>query len=539
MADLAEKHSNPEDDYELLKTIGQGASGAVYLGRNKSNEKQVAIKKLPVVNANQLEECEREINVMKPLDCEFLIKFIESYYWQKEIWIVIEFAGRGSLGSILDKTKPRGFRKETHIAQVTKGIVGGLVYLHKLKIVHRDIKPGNVLVNDAGGIKLADFGISRQMERGQQAQTMVGTPQFLAPEIVTQSGPQGAGDGYGPKVDVWSCGMCCVEMADGKPPFWDLSPIQVLYQLSDKNLKVELTKKPERWSDQFKHFVNACMQSDPSKRPTSTQLQNHPFLKGAQPILDEDATVPLTGADDIDIIRCLGQGSAAAVFQALQYSSGDEVAVKKLLVEDKHQLKEVEKEIDIMKSTDSEYIVKYLTHYIKDEEKSLYIVMEFCGQGSLSELIAKALKSNNGETAFNSNQAAGVARGVMSGLQYMHGRNVVHRDIKPANILVKYDGHVKLADFGISRVVQAEAEKMQTMVGTPNYLAPEIVGTHADADGYTSNVDIWSFGVCLLEMADGRPPFHDLPPMRVVLEVFLCYCCVLFGNELNFLNSFF
>ena len=93
-------------------------------------------------------------------------------------------------------------------------------------------------------------------------------------------------------------------------------------------------------------------------------------MKGAQPTLDEDATVPLTGADDIDIIRCLGQGSAAAgmiiiclkfffefncfflvVFQALQYSSGDEVAVKKLLVEDKHQLKEVEKEIDIMKSS--------------------------------------------------------------------------------------------------------------------------------------------------------------------------------------------
>lgn len=102
----------------------------------------------------------------------------------------------------------------------------------------------------------------------------------------------------------------------------------------------------------------------------------------------------------------------------------------------------------------------------------------------------------------------------------MHGRSVVHRDIKPANILADYDGVVKLADFGISRHNKAEAERMQTMVGTPNYLAPEIVSAGQDGKyGYDAKVDVWSLGVCCIEMADGRPPLSDLPPMRVLLEL--------------------
>jgi serine/threonine protein kinase len=452
------------------------------------------------------------------LDCVHLIQFIASYYWQKEMWIVMEYAGRGSISTILDRTKPRGFKSEAHIAAVAHGIALGLAYLHKQKIVHRDIKPGNVLVTDKGEIKLADFGISRQMERGQQAQTMVGTPQFLAPEIVMASGGGGA-DGYGSKVDVWSAGMCTIEMTDGKPPFWDLSPMQVLYKLADKSLVIEL-RQPERWSDHLREFVKSCMQVDPNKRPSSAQLALHPFVKSVEPILPADVTAPLDAADDIEIIRCLGQGAMAAVYCALQHSTGNEVAVKKLSVPTPEAEDECLKEIGIMQKVDCAQVIKYITHYKLANEHAIYIVMEFAGLGSLADVINRAVAASKGAHGLAPSQCAGVSVAVLRGLKYMHDMKVVHRDIKPGNILINYAGDVKLADFGISRHVKKEQERMQTMVGTPNYLAPEIVVAGESGEyGYTSKVDIWSLGMCGIEMADGKPPFHDLPPMRVLLEL--------------------
>jgi tetratricopeptide (TPR) repeat protein len=141
-----------------------------------------------------------------------------------------------------------------------------------------------------------------------------------------------------------------------------------------------------------------------------------------------------------------------------------------------------------------------------------------CGRGSLSGVLDKEAKTEPPRGFRDESRIAAVAMGVLSGLLYMHRRNVVHRDIKSDNVLIGRDGMIKLADFGISRRITDADSRMGTMIGTPHYLAPEVVLAENEG-GYTSKVDVWSLGVVCLELADGRPPFADLNPMKVLFEL--------------------
>jgi tetratricopeptide (TPR) repeat protein len=141
-----------------------------------------------------------------------------------------------------------------------------------------------------------------------------------------------------------------------------------------------------------------------------------------------------------------------------------------------------------------------------------------CGRGSLSGVLDKEAKTDPPRGFRDESRIAAVAMGVLSGLLYMHRRNVVHRDIKSDNVLIGRDGMIKLADFGISRRITDADSRMGTMIGTPHYLAPEVVLAENEG-GYTSKVDVWSLGVVCLELADGRPPFADLNPMKVLFEL--------------------
>jgi serine/threonine protein kinase len=141
-----------------------------------------------------------------------------------------------------------------------------------------------------------------------------------------------------------------------------------------------------------------------------------------------------------------------------------------------------------------------------------------CSRGSLSGVLDKEAKIEPPRGFRDESRIAAVAMGALSGLLYMHRRNVVHRDVKSDNVLIQRDGVIKLADFGISRRITGAEERMGTMIGTPHYLAPEVVLAENEG-GYTSKVDVWSLGVICLELADGRPPFADLNPMKVLFEL--------------------
>ncbi|XP_065212760.1 serine/threonine-protein kinase 3-like [Planococcus citri] len=206
-----------------------------------------------------------------------------------------------------------------------------------------------------------------------------------------------------------------------------------------------------------------------------------------------------------DIICKLGEGSYGSVYKALHKESGQVLAIKQVPVDT--ELHEIIKEISIMQQCDSPYVVKYYGSYFKNTD--LWIVMEYCGAGSVSDIMRLRKKT------LSEDEIATILSDTLKGLEYLHLRKKIHRDIKAGNILLNTEGHAKLADFGVAGQLTDTMAKRNTVIGTPFWMAPEVI----QEIGYDCVADIWSLGITALEMAEGKPPYGDIHPMRAIFMI--------------------
>jgi len=138
------------------------------------------------------------------------------------------------------------------------------------KKIHRDIKAANIMFNSSGDAKLGDFGVSARLDSTlAQRKTLIGTPYWMAPEILLEMG-------YDRKVDIWSLGITCIEMAEMKPPFFNKDPMHVMFSIV-KHDSPTLTE-PAKFSTEFNDFIAKCLQKEAEARPTATELLKHPFV---------------------------------------------------------------------------------------------------------------------------------------------------------------------------------------------------------------------------------------------------------------------
>lgn len=215
----------------------------------------------------------------------------------------------------------------------------------------------------------------------------------------------------------------------------------------------------------------------------------------------------------------LGEGSFGQVFSASHKPTGAIVAVKVVPNQqgDEESIK-IMGEIDILSKCNSPYIVGYFECFVCPPKKrldpaELWIVQEYCEGGSVSDLIEAA--GGRGSFAMPEECIRAACAGIVLGLEYLHKKEVCHRDIKCGNVLLTNDGHVKLADFGVSAELTNTINKLKTVVGSPFWMAPEVI----KESHYDGRADVWSLGITTIEMAEGAPPHSNLNPLRAIFLI--------------------
>jgi serine/threonine protein kinase len=260
---------------EAIQRIGKGSSCQVYTVLNKSDNKLYAIKESSSKENEDI--IKNEVSVFKILNNEspYIVHFYDFFEGKNEknkpcLCIQIEYCEYGSIREILKKAKKKNIKiSELEISAIIYHVLQGIDFIHKKKLVNRDIKGRNILVGKNGSVKLCDFGICKKYIKNGMKKYRGGSPYWMAPEILKK-------EEYFQNIDIWALGITCIELAEYEPPYSKYSPEEVLKKII-KNPPKGLAQ-PEMWSYEFNDFVKKCLELDKNKRPSAEELLKHDFI---------------------------------------------------------------------------------------------------------------------------------------------------------------------------------------------------------------------------------------------------------------------
>ncbi|XP_012881791.1 PREDICTED: mitogen-activated protein kinase kinase kinase kinase 1 [Dipodomys ordii] len=266
---------DPRDHYDLLQRLGGGTYGEVFKARDKVSGDLVALKMVKMEPDDDVATLQKEILMLKTCRHVNIVAYHGSYLWLQKLWICMEFCGAGSLQDIYQVT---GSLSELQISYVCREVLQGLAYLHSQKKIHRDIKGANILINDGGEVRLADFGISAQIGATLARRlSFIGTPYWMAPEVAAVA----LKGGYNELCDIWSLGITAIELAELQPPLFDVHPLRVLFLMTKSGYQPPRLKEKGKWSAAFHNFVKVTLTKSPKKRPSAIKLLSHQLVSQA------------------------------------------------------------------------------------------------------------------------------------------------------------------------------------------------------------------------------------------------------------------
>lgn len=504
-------------DYKLKSLLGSGGFSNVYLAEHRESGEFVAIKILN--NADGDARFAREAAVLQALESPYTVRLLEFGRSTSGPFMVFEYVeGAQELDAFLDAHGPIDWHPAVGLLRM---MLMSLAEAHTMGVVHRDVKPANMLITPHGTIKVLDFGLVRlepeyyDVTPLTQTGKVLGTPRYMAPEVLRAS------ESAGPRADVFAIGMIAYHLLIGEPANTGRSA----YEVIARHLDQDPYELPEHADVPYaiRAWIDAMLRKDSRRRTQDatmalaeldrymgeTALSGFPaltFEPRSATRLDDSRARQIGG---FELTTELGRGGTAAVWQVSHRNLGGTAAMKLMLAGvSQHARAAFLAESRAHAGLSHPNIIRLLDFgHVEDEDvppdESVvgdpYLVMELA-EGTLRE---------NGLPATWA-EVLEICEQVLDALAFAHARGVIHRDLKPENVLV-VGGEYKVSDFGIAHSLREQhrgsAETLAESIGTPRYMSPEQFRGHAHDFGPAT--DLYAFGCMAYELVCGHVPFRS------------------------------
>lgn len=519
-------------NYRVERLLGRGGMASVYYGWDVRLERPVAIKMLDARYRSERGYAERFVREARAVATWRHENIVQVHYADQVdglFYFVMEYIDGLDMGEVLAQCAADGeLMPYEDVCLVGRAVANALDYAHRKGVIHRDVKPANVMVTSEGRVVLTDFGLAMDAYQGSLGQVF-GSPHYIAPEQARSSAEAV------PQSDLYSLGVMLYEMLTGVVPFDDPSCTSLALQHLTQpppaprginpNLSEEaeavllkaLSKSPgERYQTgaALMDALEAALRDDqPAAAPVdaASHEQAGPaagsILEPSRAAQDSLLTLQL---DEYRLEAMLGRGGMARIYRGLDVRLKRNVAIKVIdtpFRADSDYTTRFEREAQAIARLEHPHIVR-LYRYGQDKGL-LYMAMQYV-EGADLETVLRSYQAD--QTYIEPEEASRIVREICLALDYAHSQGVIHRDVKPSNVMLDTQGHVYLADFGLALLT--ESGTRGEIFGSPRYIAPEQVVSSANV---VPQSDLYAVGVMLYEMFTGQPPFDAEDPLDIAM----------------------
>ncbi|XP_054838509.1 ribosomal protein S6 kinase alpha-2 isoform X1 [Eublepharis macularius] len=557
--------------FELLKVLGQGSYGKVFLVRKIKGSDAGQLYAMKVLKKATLKVRDRvrskmERDILAEVNHPFIVKLHYAFQTEGKLYLILDFLRGGDLFTRLSKEV---MFTEEDVKFYLAELALALDHLHSLGIIYRDLKPENILLDEEGHIKITDFGLSKEaIDHDKRAYSFCGTIEYMAPEVVNRRG-------HTQSADWWSFGVLMFEMLTGSLPFQGKDRKETMALI----LKAKLGM-PQFLSIEAQSLLRALFKRNPSNRLGAgldgvEEIKRHPFFgtidwnklyrREIKPPFKPAVGRPedtfhfdpeFTSRTPTDSPGVPPSANAHHLFRGFSFvasnlvqepaqQEGHKITVHPIVQQlhgnnihftDGYEIKE---DIGIgsysickrciHKATETEFAVKIIDKSKRDPSEEIEILLRY-GQhpniitlkdvyddGKYVYLVMELMRGGElldrilRQKCFSEQEASDVLCTITKTVDYLHSQGVVHRDLKPSNILYMDESgnpdSIRICDFGFAKQLRAENGLLMTPCYTANFVAPEVL----KRQGYDAACDIWSLGILLYTMLAGFTPFANGP----------------------------
>ena len=512
--------------YEILKSLGEGGMGAVYKARDHELDRLVALKVIRPELAGHpdiLRRFKQELILARQVTHKNVVRIFDLGTADGRKFITMDFIEGRDLKSILNE---RGRLPASEAVPIAQQICRGLEAAHVEGVVHRDLKPQNIMLDDAGRVWLMDFGLARSMELSGLTRTgvLMGTPDYMSPE-------QARAEKVDARSDLFSLGIIFFEMLTGRLPFQaDTLMAKLLQRVQQR--AVAVTEIDPTIPPEVSAVVSKCLEPDVKQRYQTVREILDDLGVGSPTISSSSSSsasstpggAPSGSSITLDelgpgsqfgpryrIDSVIGEGGMGKVYKAYDSDLDRTVALKLVrpeLAKDASSLQRFKQELLLASRISHRNILRI--HDLGDVNGVKFISMAFVQGMDLHDLIAK-------QGRLPIERAVNIAKQLTGALEAAHAEGVVHRDLKPRNVLIDVDDHIYVSDFGLAKSLDADKTGMTRVgevLGTPRYMSPE----QAESKAADNRSDIYSLGIIFYEMLTGEVPFTAESSLQVMFQ---------------------